>query len=313
MKNTLEIHAASADEMADAIRNFHDVWGGGFSVEEHVRRRLSGGKYKNAQWYVGCLDGRVVAGCGCYAFQLVIDGQAEPACAFGEVHTLPEFRGRGFAPQLIAFVEDEQRAAGKTISVLYSDISPSYYERLGYVLCACPQGWADPQPAELSTDVSDARLTRIDPAAELRNLAVMYERYHASFPLWIERSPWYWQYLSVRSPDDEFYYLESNRGARLGYLRAAVTPEEFKIRDLSFVSEGEESYRALYSAALSTARSRRAMRIGGWMPALDDHRDLFAISDRSRELTMVKPLAPQIEIGERHRAAGGFLHEIDHV
>src|SRR5579863_8998450 len=143
MPESLDIHRASAAERTEAFRNFHDAWGTGLSVEDHVRRRLTYPKHENAQWYVCCLNGRVVTGCGCYSVAFSIDGRVEPAFALGEVHTLTEFRSRGFAPQLIAHVEQEQSAAGKTVGALYSDISPSYYERLGYILCSCPQGWAD--------------------------------------------------------------------------------------------------------------------------------------------------------------------------
>jgi predicted N-acetyltransferase YhbS len=311
MTDILDLHRASPAERAEAFGNFHDIWGRGLPVEEHVRARLQNAKYDNAQWYVGCLQGRVVTACGCYAMQLCIDGEIEPAYALGEVHTLAEVRGRGFAPRLLNFVEQDQRAAGRTVSVLYSDIAPSYYERLGYVLCSCPQGWADPRTDRLS-EAKEATLTPFDPARELSAMAELYERYHRQFPLWVARSPSYWQYLVLRNPEDEFHFVEVD-GQRIGYVRAAATADEIKVRDFALLDSSDEAIRTLVAGVTALAHARRINRVGGWMPTTGVFREGFRISDRSRELTMIKPLVPRLAIRTAHREAGEHLHEIDHV
>lgn len=314
MSEALDIHAASAEEQAAAFRNFHDVWGKEFGVEEHVRRRIASPKYKNAQWYVGCLGRRVVTGCGCYAFQFCIDGKVEEACAFGEVHTLAEFRGRGFAPQLIAHVEDRQRDAGKSLSVLYSDIAPSYYEQLGYLLCSSSQGWTEPQAKQdLSRERVGAKLVRCDPAAERAALARLYEQFHAPYPLWINRTSANWQYLIERYAENQFYFLTTHDGARIGYVCIGVTEEQWKIRDFALVDHEEATERSLVAAILAAAGERKVKRVGGWMAATACHGEFFRLSERSREITMIKPLVSRLSIGAPHRAAGAFLHEIDHV
>jgi hypothetical protein len=68
--SALEIHPATAAERAEAFRNLHDVWGHGLGPEEHLRWRLGHAKHRNAEWYVGCLGGRVVTGCGGCAHRL---------------------------------------------------------------------------------------------------------------------------------------------------------------------------------------------------------------------------------------------------
>jgi GNAT superfamily N-acetyltransferase len=315
MTSALDIHLAGDEERTAAFRNFHDSWGGGLGVEEHVQARQSSVKHKRAQWYVGCLDGRVVTACGCYSKAICIDGRIEPACALGEVHTLAEFRGRGFAPQLIAFVETDQRAAGRTISLLYSDIAPSYYERLGYLLCACPQGWTDPQSTGEAAGALRVRLQQFDPVSRLSTMAELYERSHAALSFWIVRSPSDWQELLSRFPDDEYYFAESAAGERLGYIRVSVrgAGDELNIWDFALIEQNESTERALLTALLRLAQSRGIKRVGGWMPAGPAHRALFQISERTRELTMVKPLVSRIQIGKEHREAGAFLHACDHV
>jgi predicted acetyltransferase len=311
MTDVLDLHLASPAERAEAFGNFHDIWGRELPVEEHVQARLQNSKYNNAQWYVGRLQGRVVTACGCYAMQLCIDGQIESAYALGEVHTLAEVRGRGFAPQLLGFVEQDQHAAGRTVSVLYSDIAPSYYERLGYVPCSCPQGWADPR-TNGSAEAKGATLTPFDPARELPAMADFYERYHSRLPLWVARPPSYWQYLVLRNPEDEFYYIAAD-GQRIGYIRVVLTADELKVRDFALLDTSDEAGRALIAGVTALAHAREVNRVGGWMPATGVFREGFRISDRSRELTMVKPLVQRLSIRASHRAAGEHLHEIDHV
>jgi predicted N-acetyltransferase YhbS len=307
----LDLHPATADERTQAFRNVHDVWSGGLDPEEHLRRRSTNPKFDNATWYVGCIDGRVVTACGCYHVSVRIDGAVERACAVGSVHTLAEFRGRGFAPRMLAFAEDQERIAGKTFSLLYSDISPAYYARLGYRLCPAAKGWINPTEAE-ATRSAPCSLIRFQPGDELPALLDLYDRSHARHPLSIARSMDYWRYLVAQDPQDEFYFGEIG-GRRVGYVRLGIRPPRMVIRDLSLIEDADEVKRGLYSAVIALAKARGTESVGGWMPADAVCRKLFQVSDRAQELTMIKPLVDRIKIEERHCRAAEHFHEIDHV
>ncbi|HET6327459.1 MAG TPA: GNAT family N-acetyltransferase [Planctomycetaceae bacterium] len=311
MTDELDLHVASADERTQAFRNVHDVWSGGLELEEHVRRRSANPKFDNATWYVGTLAGRVVAACGCFHVSVCIDGTVERACAVGSVHTLAEFRGRGFAPRVLAFAETQERLVGKTFSLLYSDISPGYYARLGYRLCPAASGWIHPMQSQ-STPSAGCDLVRFQPAEELTALLELYNGGHVRYSLSIARSMEYWQYLVVQNPQDEFYFAEV-AGRRLGYVRLGMRPPAIVIRDLSLVQDDDEAERAFYSAVIALAQARGAERVGGWMPADTVCRKLFQVADRAQELTMIKPLVERVKIDERHCEAARHFHEIDHV
>jgi predicted acetyltransferase len=306
----LDLHAANPDERAQAFANVYEVWPAGPDPGEHLRRRLTNPKYENATWYVGTLDGRVVAACGCYHVSVCIDGVVEPACAVGAVHTLPEFRGRGFAPRVLAFAEGEERAAGKTFSLLYSDIGAPYYERLGYRRCAASQGSVTPAESKVERPVAhDFR--QFGPAERLSILIDLYDRDHQRYPLSIARSSDYWRYLLAQNPEDEFYFLI--QGKPLGYVRLAIRPHGIVIRDVALVDDDDKTERDLYSAVIGLAKARGAERVGGWMPADAVCRELFQVRDRVQELTMIKPLVDRIKVDERHCQAAQHFHEIDHV
>jgi hypothetical protein len=79
------------------------------------------------------------------------------------------------------------------------------------------------------------------------------------------------------------------------------------------LDDDDETERDLYSAVIALAKERGAERVGGWMPADAVCRELFEVTDRVKELTMIKPLVDRIEIDEQHCRAAEHFHEIDHV
>src|SRR4051812_41546092 len=110
MSHPLDIHRASPDELVAAHRNVFDIWSKGLNLEEHLRYRLDESpSHIRATWFVGCLDGRVVVSLGAYPLMFRIGDKELPGIAIGSVYTVGEFRGRGFAPQLIKYVEDHYR------------------------------------------------------------------------------------------------------------------------------------------------------------------------------------------------------------
>src|SRR5690606_23723815 len=120
--------------------------------------------------------------------------QIVPGFSIGSVYTVSEVRGRGYAPQLLAWVENRQRDRGAKIGLLYSDIDPAYYERLGYELCPSLEGWLDPR--SFATPAKPAyHLVEVDACQRWPELARLYGTYHGAMPLSIARDEAYWQAL----------------------------------------------------------------------------------------------------------------------
>ncbi len=79
------------------------------------------------------VDGdRVLTSAKRYDLTLRIDGRLVPTVGIGAVFTPPAVRGRGYAQAVIAALEAEALQAGAEASMLFSEIGPSFYERLGY-------------------------------------------------------------------------------------------------------------------------------------------------------------------------------------
>lgn len=320
MSTPLDIHPADDAERIDAFRNVHDVWGQGLSVDDHLKRRLSSPQHNRATWYVGCLDGRVVASLGSYPLQLTYRGDVVDAVAIGAVHTLAEFRGRGFAPQVMTFVERAAADDGAALAMLYSDIAPGYYARLGYVECPSLE-WnvppADLSAAEFSEEATGGEFTlRRDSAAKSRRIVKeLYEEFHEAFPLSIHRDEEYWDFIDDKGRGDDVYLLSDAAREPLGYLRVSfgVDGKLLKLRDFGMRLSAEESLDALTIAVLRVARERGAERIGGWVPPMPERLAFTRPQPRSMEVSMLKPLRDDVAVDAAVRDAAGFFHEIDHV
>lgn len=327
MHEPLDCHPANDAQRADAFRNVHDVWSFGLSPEAHLARRLGSVVHRRARWFVGTLAGQVVTALGCHPLQLRIRGQRLPAAGIASVHTLAEFRGRGFAPRLIAWVEDLLRSEGTCVTLLYSDVPPAYYQRLGYTLCPAWEGWRDAaaappvSPSDLSPPrFDDWQLLPCDPRRELDRIQHLYQRDHAATGLAIEHDADYLCHLLERRPADEFYWLLHTLAEPLAYVRLTPAEATWKISDLSCTSPADTPHEAaLYALASRLAHQRGANRLGGWMRDTPTARLWFNFQPRTKEITMLKALRPLAPLAhnttwpaELISAAGQFV-EIDHV
>ena len=318
MTSELDIHPASNSERIDTYRNVHELWGGGISLDEYLQRRLKSVQHNRAAWYVGCIDGRVVTSLGCYPNLMRMHGEVLPAIAIGAVYTLSEYRGRHYAPQLIEHVERVQNSRGTLISLLYSDIKPSYYERLGYSVCA---GWE----AKFETAKTIKSLETTEAAANPAELVrrsrqecsntfkEMYESYHAQFPVSIARDASYWEYLMAKDTGDEYFQLRDKSEKPIGYVRLRAAEQTVLIRDFALADRTGGDLGALLQGVVRLASTRGIANVGGWLPDQPAVRELGAVEQRPIEITMLKSLDSSIVIGDDVCEAAQHFVEIDHV
>ena len=316
MAHALDLHRASPDEVAAAHANVFDIWSKGLPLAEHVSARLASPSHSRANWYVGCVAGRVVVSLGCYPIMLRVHGRELAAIAIGSVYTLAEFRGQGFAPQLLDFVERESQGGGAEMSILYCDIEPNYYARLGYQLCPSLEGVA-PARGELPELSTAPQLAEVEGPASLDLLAKLYASYHGRFGLSFARDEEYWQAIFKKFPTDRFFACAKTDGSWRGYLRVGFTEshsgEIWRITDFALADHDDESARGLYAGLLALAQQRGALRVGGWLPDSAAARAMFTLTPRRKEISMIKPLAAGLMLDERTIAETSYLCEIDHV
>jgi N-acetylglutamate synthase-like GNAT family acetyltransferase len=91
---------------------------------------------KHLQRFALVEGGEVVASAKLYRFDAVHDGQPVRVAGLGAVFTAPAVRGRGAARELIDQLLQRAAADGADFALLFSEIGPDYYARLGFVAIA---------------------------------------------------------------------------------------------------------------------------------------------------------------------------------
>lgn len=312
MMTTLDIHAASPDDLAAAHRNVFDIWSKGLPLEEHLRLRLESPKHRLANWYVGSLAGQVVVSLGCYPLVFSYRGELVPGFSIGSVYTVKEFRGQGFAPQLLEWVERQQRDVGAQIGLLYSDINPDYYARLGYVLCPSLEGWREVSEVA-SSDALAYHLVEIAAADRWPELGRLYDTYHGAMPLSIARDAAYWRALLERYTEDRFFALVDKNGGWHGYVRIGVSGTTCRITDYALADQSLDLAEALYATCFEFTRASGAERFGGWLPDHPSARQFFDLTPRRTEITMLKSLDATRPLDDELVELTSRFCEIDHV
>ena len=313
MTGELEIHEACDSEREAAFRNVYEVWPRGRTLDEHMEFRRHSPRHEWARWYVGVLDGQVVTSLGCHPMKFRIHGEVHEGIGIAAVHTLSDFRRRGFAERLIEWVETRERAGGIQLAMLFSDIGAGYYARLGYQLCPGNEGLTSVENGLDETRESGARLVAFDAADNLGRMNELYVGDHGHRPASIERTDAYWKNILARHPDDEFFWLIDEKDKTYGYVRLGKTDQMLKITDLALSSDAADRIVSCYRAVISLARSRGLTSVGGWLPDTPATRNCFAIRPRELELTMLKPLGESLALDDEVIAATDYFHETDHV
>lgn len=114
----------------------HRLWHDGLTRERY-------GQYNKAQmrtaWgarhlsRLALVEGdRLLASAKRYDLRVTLDGLPLTAVGIGAVFTPPELRGRGYGQRIVNVLIEQARTDGAALALLFSEIGPAYYERLGF-------------------------------------------------------------------------------------------------------------------------------------------------------------------------------------
>jgi GNAT superfamily N-acetyltransferase len=113
-----------------------DLWNEGLTRRAYdqfysAQVKTAWGRSRLARY--GLVDGAdLVASAKRYAFDATLDGQAIRVAGLGAVFTNPARRHRGAARELIERILEREAADGADLALLFSEIGPDYYARLGF-------------------------------------------------------------------------------------------------------------------------------------------------------------------------------------
>ena len=312
MTKQLVCSYANQDQKLTAYRNVHEFWSGGRTLEEHLQWRSTSPQHNRAKWCVGCIDDRVVTSLGCYPLQLHWDGQQVAGILIGAVHTLPAFRGHGYAPQLLSWVEQQEQQQGVCVSGLFSDIDPNYYSRFGYEQC---DGWEMSMKAGSSAALPASQwlLEPIDPQQHLARIQAWYETAQQNLSVWVVRDDDYWQYMLAKSATDQFFLLVDGQQQEQGYVRVHSHDDCWLIQDWGLSTGNQSDQVAMIAAIRCTAFGQGVTSIVGWLPRLEEPLDGIDFELRPQEITMFKRLDTRLSLSAAIIQDSAYIRGIDHV
>ena len=293
----VKLQPVGTEEYAsDVLPGTFALWGDGRTFERYVDdfRSVAASVYaKRRPFTVGLREaGVLVSSCKTYDRELRWNDASLRATGIGAVFTPEPVRGRGFAAAMLGALLDSERAAGRDVAFLYSDIHPVYYERLGFFTL----------PSRLFTlraDALDGSPTGARPIepADWPGVRRCFDALDRTRPWGFRRTPLVWDWMRNRwsaplANGSQPVRLAIRRGRSLiAYAigRRVLRDDTFVVDDFAY--DGDDG-RALLPALLRTAAGD-LRRVGGWLPPSPAREVLARSSVRARKtaITMVAPIS----------------------
>lgn len=133
MSELVPAEGALLEQVVDAS---FDIWHEGLSRVAYGRfyaaqLKTPWGAERLRRWAL--TDGaEVLASAKVYRFDATLDGRSIQVVGIGAVFTQPPHRGRGHARHLVERLLEREIADGADLALLFSEIGPEYYARLGF-------------------------------------------------------------------------------------------------------------------------------------------------------------------------------------
>lgn len=124
--NEYIIKKVTKDEMTQVYLMGFETWNQGKSEKEYLEYCYNSEKLNAGQWFGIYLQNQLVGSLIVYKF-------TKDEFGFGSIVTEKKFRGQGVAQYLIqSLIEQLQSENENLVLIIYSDISPEYYQKFGF-------------------------------------------------------------------------------------------------------------------------------------------------------------------------------------
>ncbi|MBI3493134.1 MAG: GNAT family N-acetyltransferase [Acidobacteria bacterium] len=297
------------DEILDAT---YEIWHEGLGRQAYTRYYAGqlGTPWGRAQLSRFALvdRGEVRASVKLYMFDATLDGRSLRVAGIGAVFTQPNLRRRGAAADVIARVLERASAEGAGLALLFSEIGPDYYARLGFA----PIPTTDVQLRVVESDRHGAPATwvRFGDDRDIPALVAIGQARAAPFRFHLDRDRDLIHYAiakkrlraglgrpGVRALQ---FFVAEEGGSAVAYVVVSVdrsgqavtwTIEECGDRDPTGARAG-----AILQVLIARDSAEHRPVIRGWLPAGFRPPQIVITSEQhSAEVMMVKPLTKQGE------------------
>jgi GNAT superfamily N-acetyltransferase len=141
LKSNYILRPATIEEERNLLTHYHTIWGYNFTLDEYISGDALLPLSSTRRCLVLATPTQILASCEYYTrpCEVKIKGEIlSGLCwAIEIVYTTPENRGMGYASMMMEMVFKACKEAGCIASILYSDIGPVFYTRLGWKAYPC--------------------------------------------------------------------------------------------------------------------------------------------------------------------------------
>jgi GNAT superfamily N-acetyltransferase len=208
-----------------------------------------------------------------YRFRARFDGQTVDILGIGAVFTPQPLRGRGHASRLIELLVDEGRTDGAALAMLFSEIDPAFYERLGFRRVPIDQ---------LRVVVNEkgggtpAMLVRGGHQTDLQALSVMHDTRITQVRFALERPPAHIEFMLARKrllaglgPPGlrhvEFHVVEEGASA-VAYVMLSVDAHGWTLTEAGDRDPSGARLGAMLQTLIAREPSQQRPAIRTWWP-----------------------------------------------
>ena len=320
----MNLRDARPVEIDQVLAHTHALWSDGLALpayREYIATlmgsewaRQDGGRYR---FLVLLEDGEILSGLKLYRFSARLDGEAISAGGVGAVFTPLSHRGRGHAAAMLSMAHQMMAERGDSLSLLFSEIGATYYERHGYSrLPAHHVRIRIPDEARPAPGVRRMKKPDLDLLIRIRER----EDAGASFALVRDRP--YWSFLLARVSMPTLWLgadawesrimVAEGAGYLWGLFGGAHDGAAARILEFGESAPGT-ALPALLDDFFAECRRRGVAEVEAWLPAALEARDprlaaLLTRVDPPPVVPMWRPLDDEAGRDmELHRTAVAFL------
>ena len=255
--------------------------------------------YQLDQTRVVVVDKRVVATLRIWERRMRIGSSIVTMGGFGGVCTHPDYRGLGYATELMKNAVEYMQNANYDIGVLFSIIPGKFYSNLGWAPLTLEGFQIVPHHVGTFED-TNWRVEKFDEARDLNQVATLYDEYNLCHSGTIVRPRSYWNMAPSRIRDVLPSIVVRHKDMLSGYLNFHIEDKKARILEVAFDREDPTSLSTLVMYLLNICDQQQVEKIYGSIPyqhPLVDlvvegcAGDLFLIGDSSMMLYVVNLLS----------------------
>lgn len=281
------VRELNPDQVKIAMEHGFALWGGGETLETRIERRLklqeeAGGRYR----MTGFTDdrGALICSLGRLHRTLALKSSGIATVGIGSVFTVESQRGQALGSQLLQFVKRACFSEEFGSLFLFSDISASYYEKLGYVTLPgqAHSGETSKIGAAQPLEIREAK------PDELKKLMGWYNKDWP--PGWIrfKRDELDWTCFrnwNLKEPD----LILTKTGKEVGYLSIQTDDSQLWVNEWATELDLNES---VWGTIRKIAESRGLKQVAGWLRN-DRVPEGFEVKTRDKAIPMILDLTEE--------------------